>query len=93
MAMPVGLALGRIKNFADVVLPKERRFPTACNSTKHEEWIDLAFSKDMKISRVPKAVSFAKANLLYKSTYELMGQMLKVKRSFLYGDLQRQGLW
>ena len=57
MAIPVGLAPGRIKNFADVVLPKERRFPTACNSTKHEEWIDLTFPKDMKITRVPKDVS------------------------------------
>ncbi len=83
MAIPVGLAPGRIKNFADVVLPKERRFPTACNSTKHEEWIDLTFPKDMKITRVPRDVSFAKGNLRYQSTYELKGQMLKIKRSYM----------
>ncbi|NDE05111.1 MAG: hypothetical protein EB003_10750 [Flavobacteriia bacterium] len=83
MAIPVSLASGRIKNFADVVLPKERRFPTACNSTKHEEWIDLTFPKDMKITRVPKDVSFAKGNLRYQSTYELKGQMLKIKRSYM----------
>ena len=82
MAIPVGLAPGRIKNFADVVLPKERRFPTACNSTKHEEWIDLTFPKDMKITRVPKDVSFAKGSLRYQSTYELKGQMLKIKRTY-----------
>lgn len=82
MAIPVGLAPGRIKNFADVVLPKERRFPTTCNATKHEEWIDLAFPKDMKITRVPKGVSFVKDNLIYRSTYELKGQVLKIKRSY-----------
>ena len=82
MAIPVGLAPGRIKNFADVVLPKERRFPTSCNSTKHEEWIDLSFPKDMKITRVPKDVSFAKDNLIYRSTYELKGQTLKIKRTY-----------
>ena len=82
MAIPVGLAPGRIKNFADVVLPKERRFPTACNSTKHEEWIDLTFPKDMKITRVPKDVSFAKGSLRYQSTYELKGHMLKIKRTY-----------
>jgi hypothetical protein len=82
MAIPVGLAPGRIKNFADVVLPKERRFPTSCNSTKHEEWIDLAFPKDMKITRVPQGVSFVKGNLKYQSAYELKGQVLKIKRTY-----------
>ena len=82
MAIPLGLAPGRIKNFADVVLPKERRFPTTCKSTKHEEWIDLTFPKDMKITRMPKDVSFVKGNLKYQSAYELKGQVLKIKLSF-----------
>lgn len=82
MAVPVGLAPGRFKMFANVVLPKERRFPTSCNSTHHEEWIDLAFPKEMKVTRVPKNVSFARGNLKYQSTYEIKGQVLKVKRSY-----------
>lgn len=82
MAVPVGLAPGRIKNFADVVLPKARRFPTACNSTKHEEWIDLSFPKDMKITRVPQGITFAKGNLKYQSAYKLKGQVLKIKRAY-----------
>jgi hypothetical protein len=82
MAVPVGLAPGRIKNFADVVLPKARRFPTACNSTKHEEWIDLSFPKDMKITSVPQGITFAKGNLKYQSAYELKGQVLKIKRAY-----------
>jgi carbamoylphosphate synthase large subunit len=76
------LAPGRIKGFADVVLPKVRRFPTACNSTQHEEWIDLTFPSDMKVTRVPQNVSFAKGNLTYRSTYELKGQVLKIKRTY-----------
>jgi transglutaminase-like putative cysteine protease len=82
MAIPVGLAPGRLKGFADVVLPKDRRFPTYCNSTQHEEWIDLAFPKDMKITRVPKGVTFAKGTLRYQSTYALSGQVLKIKRVY-----------
>ena len=82
MAIPVGLAPGRLKGFADVVLPKDRRFPTYCNSTQHEEWIELAFPKDMKITRVPKGVTFAKGTLRYRSTYSLTGQVLKIKRVY-----------
>jgi hypothetical protein len=83
MAIPVGLAPGHIKSFADVVLPKERRFPTLCNSTQHEEWIELTFPKDLKITRVPKDMSFAKGNLKYQSTYVLKGQVLQMKRTYL----------
>jgi hypothetical protein len=66
-----------------VVLPKERRFPTFCSSTQHEEWIELAFPKDMKITRVPKDVAFANGPLKYQSTYELKGQVLKIKRTYV----------
>ncbi len=83
MAVPVGLAPGRMKNLADVVLPKERRFPTYCASTQHQEWIELAFPKDMKVTRVPKGVSFANGALKYQSTYELTGQVLKIKRTYV----------
>jgi len=88
MAIPVGLAPGRIKNFADVVLPKARRFPTSCHSTKHEEWIDLAFPKDMKVTRVPQNVLFSKGNIKYQSNYVLTGSVLKIKRTYtaLYKD-------
>ena len=82
MAIPVGLAPGRIKGFADVVLPKVRRFPTSCNSTKHEEWIDLSFPADMKVTRLPQNLDFVKGNLKYQSTYELKGQVLKIKRTY-----------
>jgi hypothetical protein len=83
MAIPVGLAPGRMKNLADVVLPKERRFPTFCAATQHEEWIELAFPKDMKVTRVPKGVSFSSGPLKYQSTYELKGQVLKIKRMYV----------
>jgi hypothetical protein len=83
MAIPVGLAPGRMKNLADVVLPKERRFPTYCASTQHREWIELVFPKDMKVTRVPKGVSFANGALKYQSTYELTGHVLKIKRTYV----------
>jgi hypothetical protein len=83
LAIPVGLAPGRMKYLADLVLPKERRFPTYCASTQHEEWIELAFPKDMKVSRVPKGVAFANGPLKYQSTYELKGQVLKIKRTYV----------
>jgi transglutaminase-like putative cysteine protease len=81
LAIPVGLAPGRLKYLADIVLPKDRKFPTYCVSTQHEEWIELSFPKNMKITRVPKGVSFATGPLKYQSTYELKGQVLNIKRS------------
>ncbi|MEY3409869.1 MAG: hypothetical protein RIS02_1596 [Pseudomonadota bacterium] len=83
LAIPVGLAPGRMKYLADIVLPKDRKFPTYCVSTQHEEWIELAFPKGMKITRVPKGVSFANGPLKYQSTYELKGQLLKIKRKYV----------
>ena len=83
LSIPVGLAPGRMKSLADVVLPKARRFPTFCSSTQHEEWIELAFPKDMKVTRVPKGVSFANGPLKYQSSYELKGQVLKIKRLYV----------
>lgn len=83
LAIPVGLAPGRMKYLADIVLPKDRKFPTYCVSTQHEEWIELAFPKGMKVTRVPKGVSFANGPLKYQSTYELKGQLLKIKRKYV----------
>jgi transglutaminase-like putative cysteine protease len=82
MTIPVGLAPGRIKNFADVVLPKARRFPTTCNSTQHEEWIELSFPKGMKVTRVPQNVNFLKGNIKYQAIYALSGSILKIKRTY-----------
>ena len=83
LAIPVGLAPGRLKYLADIVLPKDRKFPTYCVSTQHEEWIELSFPKNMKITRVPKGVSFATGPLKYQSTYELKGQVLNIKRKYV----------
>jgi len=83
LAIPVGLAPGRMKNLADIVLPKARKFPTYCVSTQHEEWIELEFPKDMKITRVPKGVSFASGPLKYQSSYQLNGQVLNIKRKYV----------
>ena len=90
MAIPVGLAPGRMKYLADVVLPKDRKFPTFCSSTQHEEWIELAFPKDMKIPRVPKDMAVAIGPLKYQSTYELKGQVLKIKRTYVSQRKQSQ---
>jgi len=40
-----------------------------------------------KVTRVPKGVSFANGALKYQSTYELTGQVLKIKRTYV---LQRK---
>ena len=36
----------------------------------------------MKITRVPKGVTFSKGDVRYQSTYELAGQLLKIKRTY-----------
>jgi hypothetical protein len=82
MTIPVGLAPGRIKSMEGYVGPVERRFPRSCSSSKHEEWIELSFPKDMKIVRIPKGVNFANGPVQYSSTYELVGNVIMVNRVY-----------
>jgi len=36
----------------------------------------------LKITRVPKGVSFLQGDVKYQSNYELAGQLLKIKRTY-----------
>ena len=82
MNIPMGLVPGQIKYLSRYVPVLGRKFPTFCHSTQHEEWIDLSFPKEMKITRIPHNVEFASGTLRYTSSYALNRNTLKIKRTF-----------
>lgn len=82
MNIPMGLVPGQIKFLARYIPAVDRRFPTYCHSTQHEEWIELTFPREMKVTRIPQNVDFASGTLRYRSTYELSQNTLRIKRIF-----------
>jgi transglutaminase-like putative cysteine protease len=82
MNIPMGLVPGQIKYLSRIVPVIDRKFPTTCHSTQHEEWIELSFPHEMKITRIPQNVQFASGTLRYTSRYELKHNTLKINRTF-----------
>lgn len=82
MTIPMGLVPGQIKYLSRFVPVIDRKFPTYCHSTQHEEWVELSFPKEMKITRIPQNVEFASGTLRYSSSYALNRNTLKIKRTF-----------
>ena len=82
MAIPVGIAPGFLKMMTKAQAPKNRRFQAFCFSSKHVEDVELVFPAEVKISRIPKAVTFDNAVIRYSARYELIDQTLKVQRTY-----------
>ena len=82
MTIPVGVSPGKLKGMSTYKPPSVRRFPVVCTSGKYIEMVELKFLKDMKIERIPVNSSFKQGALIYKSNYELKGQVL-----FAYREL------
>jgi len=82
MTIPVGVSPGKLKGMSTYKPPSVRRFPVVCTSGKYIEMVELKFPKDMKIERIPVNSSFKQGALIYKSNYELKGQVL-----FAYREL------
>jgi hypothetical protein len=83
LTIPLDSVPGQTKYFADILLPQARKFPTYCASMQQEEWIELSFSKGMKVTRVPIGMLFAIGPQKYQSTYELKGQVLNIKHEYI----------
>ena len=82
MTLPVGVAPGYIRSFADSKPPAERRYPFACGASRHVEDISLSFGETVEIERIPPNVSLQRGPLHYSASYRLEGKTLKVRREF-----------
>ena len=82
MTLPVGVAPGYIRSFADAKSPAERRYPFVCGASRHVEDISLTFGEAVEIERIPTGVTLQRGPLHYSSSYRLEGRTLKVRREF-----------
>lgn len=82
-AIPVGIARGDLHNWATMVIPNIRRFPTTCASTRHIEEYQIQFPRQVKIASVPRDVTFKRSSIVYTSTYVLIGRQLNVRREIV----------
>ena len=89
MGIPLGLMPGKIKSYALHVPVKNRRFPTACSSSRHTEITELRFAPGLKVQRIPKNIRFNHQGLSYRSNYVRKGQVIEVVRELV---LKRDGV-
>ncbi len=82
MTIPIGLGSGQIRSRIAIKPLLNRQFPGVCNSTQHSEQIELAFTPEMQVTRIPPDVSFSRGPLSYQSSYRFKDQVLQVKRNY-----------
>jgi hypothetical protein len=82
MTIPIGVASGNIRSRMAIKPPPNRQFPGMCASMQHSEQIELAFTPEMQVTRIPPDVSFSRGPLSYQSSYRFKDQVLKVKRNY-----------
>ena len=82
MTIPIGVASGNIRSRMAIKPPPNRQFPGMCASMQHSEQIELAFTPEMQVTRIPPDVSFSRGPLSYQSSYRFKDQVLQVKRNY-----------
>ena len=82
MTIPIGLASGNIRSRMAIKPLPNRQFPGMCASMQHSEQIELAFTPEMQVTRIPPDVSFNRGPLSYQSSYRFKDQVLQVKRIY-----------
>jgi hypothetical protein len=58
----------------------DERFDSACGSGYSEEEYTYEFAKELKVLAVPPSVSFSNEAVSYTASYDLQGNVLKVRR-------------
>ena len=79
-AMPAGLTPSYIRTAAKNKPYTDRRYPYECGSSKHMEYIELAFPPSIKVSRIPDGRTVVTGNQAFRSTYRLKGNKLLLTR-------------
>ena len=82
MTVPIGLAPGNIRSRMALKPLPNRQFPGVCTSVQVSEQIELAFTPEMQVTRIPPDVSFSRGPLSYQSSYRFKDQVLQVKRNY-----------
>ena len=80
-SIPVGLAPGRIAVMTILRPLEKRHFNYVCNSYIDEERYRLNLPEGLKVSSLPKDVSYTDGHIRFESSYNQIGQSLIVKRT------------
>ena len=83
MAIPVGLAPGRLKALSTSRPISGRRFDSACASWRHREEVEILLPPRVRIERIPADVSFFKGPLRYSATYRRTGNVVQITREIV----------
>jgi hypothetical protein len=83
MAIPVGLAPGRLRGMSTSRPISERRFESACVSARHREEVEIRLPPRVRIERIPTNVSFSKGPLRYSATYRRTGNVVQITREIV----------
>ena len=83
MAIPVGLAPGRLRGMVTSRPNSERRFASVCSSARHREEVDIQLPPTVQIERVPADVSFIRGPLRYSAIYRRVGNMVQISREMV----------
>jgi hypothetical protein len=83
MAIPVGLAPGRLRGMSTSRPISGRRFESACVSARHREEVEIRLPPKARIERIPADVSFSRGPLRYSATYRRTGNVVQVTREIV----------
>ena len=83
MAIPVGLAPGRLRSLVTTKPLSDRRFESVCGSSRHREETEIRLSPKVRIERIPANVSFSKGPLRYSATYRRTGNVVQITREMV----------
>ena len=80
ITVPVGLSPGELISTTFERPKKEVEFPFICFSATVIENYDIEFPDNVKVTRIPKSVTFDEGAYHYQSEYDLKGRVLKIRR-------------
>jgi hypothetical protein len=83
MVIPVGLAPGRLRSLVTTKPLSDRRFESACGSSRHREETEIRLPPKVRIERIPADVSFSKGPLRYIATYRRTGNVVQITREMV----------
>ena len=80
MTVPVGMSPGRIMSMSYYKPRDKLLFPFECWSYGYDESYEIKLPDTVRITRIPSNVQYQDQGVLYRATYEQVGQVIHVHR-------------
>jgi hypothetical protein len=83
MKIPVGVSQGRIYIMSKQKPLEKRNFDYVCGSRTYIENYEITFPENIKITSIPKGISYSKNGMSYLSEYKKDKETVYVKREMI----------